>query len=441
MRKQIITLSIAASVGLGTAFIGIPSGTAKAESISELEKKSEEIQNKQADIQSEISQKESQLNEISEEKAQVNADINRIDLAIGDTTAKITEKNQQIDEKNAEITQLNKEIDVLKDRIEARNEVLKDRARSYQESGGLVSYIDVLVGAESFGDFIDRVGAVAVILEADQDILAQHKADKDALEQKQAQLEKDLSDLEAMRAELASLQADLNAQKEEKNKLMTSLLQEEAQVNELKMSLEEQNENLTAQDAAVQKAIELEQQRQAELKRQQEAAAAAASAAASAAAAAAQSSSSAGGGSSAVSTIPVSDGTFTRPAAGTITSGFGFRSFNGGGFHYGVDIAKAGTVPIVAAADGVVSRSYTSSSYGETVMITHIINGQTYTTVYAHMSSRSVGNLATVTKGQVIGYMGNTGDSYGQHLHFELHRGAWNAAKSNAINPVGIVPL
>ncbi|KAA9018030.1 murein hydrolase activator EnvC family protein [Niallia endozanthoxylica] len=432
MKKTIMILSMAVTVGLGTALTGFPDRIAMAESIGELEKKSKEIQNKKEGIQNELNQTEAQLNEISAEKAQVNAEINRIDLAIGDTTAKITEKNQQIEEKNIEITQLNKEIDVLVERIKARNEVLKDRARSYQESGGMVSYIEVLVGAESFSDFIDRVGAVAVILEADQDILAEHNADKEALEQKQAQVEKELSELEAMRAELAKLQADLNVQKEEKNQLMASLLQEEAQVNELKMSLEEQNENLAAQDSAVQKAIELEQQRQAELKRQREAAAQAA---------AAQASGPSGSSSSAVSTIPVSDGTFTRPAAGTLTSGFGWRSFNGGGFHYGVDIAKGGSVPIVAAADGVVSRSYSSSSYGETIMITHIIDGQTYTTVYAHLSSRSVGNLTAVSKGQVIGYMGNTGDSYGQHLHFELHRGAWNAAKSNAINPVGIVPL
>ena len=95
----------------------------------------------------------------------------------------------------------------------------------------------------------------------------------------------------------------------------------------------------------------------------------------------------------------------------------------------------------MAAADGVVNRSYTSSSYGNAIMISHSINGQTYTTVYAHLSSRSVGNMQAVSKGQVIGYMGNTGDSFGQHLHFELHRGAWNAAKSNAINPSGMVPL
>ena len=68
-------------------------------------------------------------------------------------------------------------------------------------------------------------------------------------------------------------------------------------------------------------------------------------------------------------------------------------------------------------------------------MISHSINGQTYTTVYAHLNSRSVGNMQTVSKGQVIGYMGNTGDSHGQHLHFELYRGGWTASKIECNQP------
>jgi murein DD-endopeptidase MepM/ murein hydrolase activator NlpD len=57
------------------------------------------------------------------------------------------------------------------------------------------------------------------------------------------------------------------------------------------------------------------------------------------------------------------------------------------------------------------------------------------------METRFVSSGAVVKKGQQIGIMGSTGDSTGQHLHFELHRGQWNASKSNAINPVGIVPM
>ena len=399
-----------------------------------------------------------QIQTLQADQERVNSEIDDIDLKIGNTTAEITEKNTQIEALNSEIEVLNREIEELIIRIEERNVLLKERAVSYQESGGMVSYLDVLVGAQSFSDFIDRVGAVAVILEADQAILKEQNADKAALEEKQTKVKNDLAELEKIRQELETLKANLDTQKEEKNQLMASLEKAEAEANEAKFSLEEEQDILAGQDAAIQRAIELEQQRQAELsKRQQEKAAEQA-----AAQAQASSSSNTSGGSTAttqsnvstssdtsggstattqstVSTVPVSSGAFTRPAAGSVTSGFGYRSFNGGGFHYGVDIAKSGSVPIVAAADGVVNRSYFSSSYGNAIMISHSINGQTYTTVYAHLSSRTVGDMQTVSKGQVIGYMGNTGNSFGQHLHFELHRGAWNAAKSNAINPVGIV--
>ncbi|PEW14821.1 MULTISPECIES: M23 family metallopeptidase [Bacillus cereus group] len=106
--------------------------------------------------------------------------------------------------------------------------------------------------------------------------------------------------------------------------------------------------------------------------------------------------------------------------------------------HHGVDLAEAGYHPIYAAASGQVSRSYFSSSYGECIMIVHTIDGITWETVYAHMrsGSRTVKEGDYVSQGQTIGVMGNTGDSSGQHLHFELHKGRWNASKSNAVNPL-----
>ncbi|MGH0838438.1 M23 family metallopeptidase, partial [Bacillus cereus] len=106
--------------------------------------------------------------------------------------------------------------------------------------------------------------------------------------------------------------------------------------------------------------------------------------------------------------------------------------------HHGVDLAEAGYHPIYAAASGQVSRSYLSSSYGECIMIVHTIDGVTWETVYAHMrsGSRTVKVGDYVTQGQTIGVMGNTGESSGQHLHFELHKGRWDASKSNAVNPL-----
>ncbi|WP_044023641.1 M23 family metallopeptidase, partial [Bacillus anthracis] len=131
-------------------------------------------------------------------------------------------------------------------------------------------------------------------------------------------------------------------------------------------------------------------------------------------------------------------GGFIKPAAGSKTSGFGVRSIDN---HKGIDIAASGTVPIIAAADGVVIRSELSSSYGNVVYLSHRINGKTYTTVYAHMSSRSVSNGQTVKQGTQLGFMGNTGQSYGQHLHFELHLGEWNVGKTNAVDPSPYIGL
>lgn len=125
-----------------------------------------------------------------------------------------------------------------------------------------------------------------------------------------------------------------------------------------------------------------------------------------------------------------------------VTSPFGYRThpLTGarGSHHNGIDIAKSGSRPIFAAAEGVVRRSYLSSSYGETIMLEHEINGDTWETVYAHMerNSRRFNDGEKVKQGDVIGRMGSTGNSTGQHLHFEIHKGGlWNMAKSNAVDP------
>ena len=443
MKKSIITLSLAAILGFGSATVGLPLEKASAENkLNDLNSQKDKINQQRSGVESKITDTDKKINENQGEQQSVQSEIERLDKAISDALAKIEEKNGQIAETKKEIEKLEAEIEVLVERIKKRNELLKDRARNYQETGGMVSYIDVLMGAQSFGDFVERVGAVATIVEADQDILKAHQADKDELEKKQAQVKEELASLEKMRAELEGMKKSLNAQKAEKDKLLKSLKHEEEEMHAHKLELAEENEILAAQEAAIQKAIKLEQERQAEAARQAELAKQkAAQEAAKKSSSSSAGSSSAGSSSSSspqVSAPSVSSGAWTRPAAGRLSSGFGNRSL---GEHFGVDIAAGGTVPIVAAADGVVIRSYYSSSYGNAIFIAHSIGGQTYTTVYAHMRSRSVGSGQTVSKGQQIGIMGNTGQSYGQHLHFELHRGSWNAAKSNAINPVGIVPL
>ncbi|PAE25737.1 peptidoglycan DD-metalloendopeptidase family protein [Bacillus sp. 7894-2] len=450
MKKSIITLSLAAVLGFGSITVGMPVEKASAANkLNDLNSQKNKINEQRSGVESKLNDTDNKISENQSEQQSVQSEIERLDKAISDALAKIEEKNQEIADTKKEIEKLEAEIKVLVERIKKRNELLKDRARNYQETGGMVSYIDVLMGAQSFGDFVERVGAVATIVEADQDILQAHQADKDELEKKQNQVKEELASLETMRAELEGMKKSLNAQKAEKDKLLASLKHKEEEMHAHKLELSEENEILAAQEAAIQKAIKLEQERQAEAARQAELAKQKAAAEAAKAAKAAKKSSSSSAGSSSssdsgtsnspqVSAPSVSSGAWTRPASGRLSSGFGNRSL---GDHFGVDIASGGTVPIMAAADGVVIRSYYSSSYGNAIFIAHSVGGQTYTTVYAHMSSRSVGSGQTVSKGQQIGIMGNTGQSYGQHLHFELHRGSWNAGKTNAINPIGIVPL
>ncbi|WP_188048655.1 peptidoglycan DD-metalloendopeptidase family protein [Bacillus sp. CH30_1T] len=130
---------------------------------------------------------------------------------------------------------------------------------------------------------------------------------------------------------------------------------------------------------------------------------------------------------------------FIYPTQGKITSRFGKDFLNGvARMHNGIDIAKSGLNEVVASERGKVSKSYLSSSYGECVRIAHEINGQTWESLYAHMrtGSRKVSEGDYVKQGQPIGIMGNTGYSFGQHLHFELHKGRWDIKKSKAVNPL-----
>ena len=136
---------------------------------------------------------------------------------------------------------------------------------------------------------------------------------------------------------------------------------------------------------------------------------------------------------------PVTEGAFMRPSKGYVTSSYGMRS---GGMHHGIDIGNNGqSTPIVAVAAGTVTRSYFSDSYGNVVFIKHNIDGQTYETLYAHMTNRAVTVGQTVKKGQFLGNMGTTGRSTGIHLHFEIHKGSWTASKSNSLNPALYVPF
>jgi septal ring factor EnvC (AmiA/AmiB activator) len=108
------------------------------------------------------------------------------------------------------------------------------------------------------------------------------------------------------------------------------------------------------------------------------------------------------------------------PIEGRVTSSFGERQdpFNGeGAFHAGIDIAAAYGSPVRAAADGDVTATRMGAGYGREVSIDH---GHDLMTVYGHLSSMIVVPGQHVTRGQVIGYVGQSGRSTGPHLHYEV---------------------
>lgn len=111
------------------------------------------------------------------------------------------------------------------------------------------------------------------------------------------------------------------------------------------------------------------------------------------------------------------------PVRGMMNSGFGSRRdpFNGSpAFHSGLDISTRHSEPVLATADGLVTRSGWSGDYGQMVEVAHPTG---YRTVYGHLASVLVRQGARVRRGEKLGLAGSTGRSTGTHLHYEVRRG------------------
>lgn len=128
--------------------------------------------------------------------------------------------------------------------------------------------------------------------------------------------------------------------------------------------------------------------------------------------------------------VSYSNGGFMHPlnGAGTISSPYGYR---GSSFHKGIDIAASAGTPIYAASAGTVIYSgYNNGGYGNLIILDH---GNGYQTYYAHCSSLYIRVGQTVSAGQNIAGVGNTGDSFGNHVHFEIRN------EGTPINPYGYI--
>ena len=427
-KTKSLTSAIATTLAL-TLFM--PSVNVSAESINNLKDKKQELNQKTSELNSNIQEKSTKINNNQSKMDGIMEQISKLDKKILKTDKEITVALAKIDNTTSEINDLKASIADLEKKIDERDELLQDRARAMQENGGSVGYVDVLLKANSFTDFIDRISAVNTLLEADRLIIQEQSNDKKKLEEQKVTLDEKLHKQEIDRDKLTSLRGALDAKKKDKDQLIDKLEAEQSNLKSEKKLLEKEYSEAINISKEVEKDIAKEQERLAKIARQQ------------AEAAAKSSNVTTVSNEGETGDIPeVASGTWTKPTNGTLTSGFGWRNIGfGPEFHYGVDLANKQGTPIVAAADGVVFRASPLSTYGNVIMITHSINGHTFTTVYAHLSGYKSTVGQSVKKGQVIGYMGQTGRAYGSHLHFEIHTTAWKGQSVGAVNPMRYISL
>ncbi|MFY3790279.1 murein hydrolase activator EnvC family protein [Ureibacillus sp. MALMAid1270] len=404
---------------ISTIFLNIQ---ASANNLNSLKEEQNDIEQKKNKLNLELKEKKIEIQTNQSEQDSLLKQISEFNKEITATEDQINVIETSIEQMTQEIEKLQADIKELEEKVDNRNELIDERLRAIQ-SNGTISFLDILLGSNSFVDFIDRFSAANTLMEADRNLINEQNEDIRKIEIKESDLEESLAKLESDRTELLELKTNLDRQRADKTALIAKLEAEQKQLKDTKQQLENEYEEVHEISEDLEAKIIAEQKRMAELAREQER------------------KRNANNNSSSPNVPVTSSGVWTTPTYGTFTSGYGWRSFGGGEFHYGVDVANSTGTPIVAASDGVVSYAAPLSTYGNAVILTHSINGKIYTTVYAHMSSISVRAGQTVSKGQEIGKMGATGRVTGPHLHFELHNGTWAGQKVGHMNPLVLVPF
>ncbi|MBQ6756969.1 MAG: peptidoglycan DD-metalloendopeptidase family protein [Oscillospiraceae bacterium] len=380
-RKTRITALVLALLLAVPAFLQLSVPTASAATTKQ---KLEEAKKNHAQIKSEMAEVQNEINALGNDKKDALAKKNAIDDQIELKAREIEVIGIQIDVYGELIAEREAELEELQRQEEITREVYKTRVRAMEENGS-TSYYGIIFGASSFSDMLFRIDAVNAIMQYDQGIYDKLVTAEEKTEAKKKSVEDAVIECEASREELKIAQAELEEQQREAEELIAQIMSD---INEAQKIYDEMMKD---REAAYKEVLELE----AKLKKEQAAS---------------------------TSTTVKGTGKFKWPVSSNyITSGFGARDTGIKGAstnHPGLDVGRVYYGSKIWAADsGTVTVSQKSSSYGNYVVISH---GNGYTTLYAHMQSRSVKVGDKVTKGDLIGYTGSTGVSSGPHLHFEI---------------------
>lgn len=361
--------------------------TQQQQQLTDLNQQIKDLKDQQAQIQDKI-------DAAKNEKEQAKLEKDNIDSQIYNTQEQIQLTNQKIALLKDNIAKANQDAQALEVDIDVQYEQFKSQIRNSYMSPSY-SFLEYLFGSESFADFSVRMETVARISAYDQKVIDDLEHEIRELELTQASLEADMQSLQQSNEELEALQGQLSVQSQEAQEYIEDI---NAMEKEFLADKEEMQ--------ALQKQIQAEiTQIYASLN-----------------------------ASSSTNSEYLGDGTWAWPVPGYtyISSPYGWR-FSGSDFHTGMDIAGYGRsiygAPIVACGDGTVVKVQNNggSGYGLFCIIDH---GGGYTTLYAHTSSIIVAVGEEVEKGDIIGYVGNSGwvipsptpgnPTGGSHLHVEF---------------------
>ena len=359
-----------------TMILGGAAGAVTQEEIDALKEQRAESQARQQELKEQLAGLKAGLEEAKEKRRILVSQLEAINGELENINAQIVWYDGQIAEKEEE-----RAAAVLRE--QEQYDLFCRRVRAMEESGK-ASYWSILFTAESFSDLLDRLADISDIMAYDQAVMDQLIATREEIERLKAELESARAEQEAMKADLESKQAEQKEKVAEAQRLLDQIDADTAEVNR---QLEEESAAAQAIQASIvakQKALEEERRRN--------------------------------------NIIINSESGYLWPLPGyyRLSSLFGYRIHPITGkahSHTGIDIPAPSGTPILAAKSGQVVTSGWHDSYGNYVVVDH---GNGNSTLYAHMSARSVSEGQMVSQGQEVGKVGTTGSSNGNHLHYEV---------------------
>ena len=420
-KKRLVSImaGVLAGILLLTLLVGvIPTKTNAALTSGKLEGLKDQIsglKDKQSEIKEEKAALRDQIDENMSEMEKLIAEKNAIDQEIGLLNEQIANINEQITIYGMLIADKQEELDEAKTRLEQLREQNKERIRAMEEEGSL-SYWSVLFKASSFSDLLDRLNMIEEIAEADRRRLEEMDLAARAVETAQQALESEKAELETTKEELKGLQSELEVKRQEADEVLIELHKQGEAFEELMAEAEARDEALQAEIAAAEKEYNKEYNRlqeeerkrkEEEERRKQEEAN--------------KNNQSSGTTAGTGSAAPSSASWLVPCTYVYLSSPFGYRvhPIHGTyGFHSGVDLAAPAGTPIKATRAGTVTKATYDSASGYYVTVNH---GDGFSSSYLHMTHYIVSVGDKVSQGQVLGYVGSTGWSTGNHLHFSIY--------------------